>query len=205
VEALGQGVARPQAQEVARMTWLEFALNPFPDLFAMPPSGVSVKVKDALLRRRFTDRQIAVAYRYMTRSDYNVMGGALGLASYGGRINTVSPDATGSAQRGSILDTACNTGWLDSREEATNLAWVRAFYGDLFAETGGVPVPGEAYDGALINHPDTDLADPMLNTSGVPWYALYYKEGYQRLQRVKARWDPLNVFHHALSIRVGDL
>jgi aclacinomycin oxidase len=64
-----------------------------------------------------------------------------------------------------------------------------------------MPVPGEAYDGTFINHPDTDLADPALNSSGVPWHTLYYKAGYPRLQQVKARWDPRNVFRHALSIR----
>lgn len=201
--ALGDGVAAPAAFELARMPWLAFALNPFPDLFAMPPGGVCSKVKDALLRKRFTDRQIAVAYDYLTRTDHDAMGGMLGFATYGGRINTIAPEATASAHRGAILDMACNTGWLDPREESANLAWVRAFYRELFAETGGVPVPGEAYDGALINHPDTDLADPALNTSGVPWHTLYYKDNYPRLQRVKARWDPTNVFRHALSIRAG--
>lgn len=185
--ALAEGVGAPHGRELARMSWLEFALNPFPDMFGFPPGGVSVKVKDALLKKRFTDRQIGVAYDYLTRTDHDVMGGMLGLATYGGRINTVAPDATASAQRGSILDMACTTGWLDPREEAKNLTWVRAFYRDRFAESGGVPVPGEAYDGAFINHPDTDLADPALNTSGVPWYRLYYKDNYPRLQRIKAR------------------
>ena len=92
------------------MSWLEFALNPLPDLFAGPPGGVSAKVKDALLRKRLTDRQIRVAYDYLTRTDHDVMGGMLGLATYGGRINTVAPDATASAQRDSILDIACNVG-----------------------------------------------------------------------------------------------
>ena len=64
-----------------------------------------------------------------------------------------------------------------------------------------MPVPGEVSSGALINHPDVDLADPQWNTSGVPWHTLYYKDNYPRLQQVKARWDPRNVFHHALSIR----
>jgi FAD binding domain/Berberine and berberine like len=201
--ALGEGVGAPPAKELTRMSWLEFALNPFPDLFAVPPNGVRVKVKDALLKKRLTDRQIAVAYDYLIRTDHDIMGGMLGLATYGGRINTVAPDATASAQRDSILDMACSTGWMDPREEAKNLTWVRAFYHDLFAETGGVPAPGEAYDGAFINHPDTDLADPALNTSGVPWHTLYYKANYSRLQRIKARWDPRNVFRHALSIRVG--
>jgi hypothetical protein len=201
--ALSEGVIAPHGREVARMSWLEFSLNPFPDLFAMPPGGVSAKVKDALLRKRFTDRQITVAYDYLTRTDHDVMGGLLGLATYGGRINTVAPDATASAQRGAILDIACNAGWLDPREEAKNLTWVRALYRELFAETGGVPVPGEAYDGAFINHPDVDLMDPALNASGVPWHTLYYKENYPRMQRIKARWDPRNVFRHALSIRAG--
>jgi FAD binding domain-containing protein/berberine-like enzyme len=201
--ALGEGIGAPNGLELARMSWLEFALNPLPDLFAAPPGGVSVKVKDALLRKRFTDRQIGVAYDYLTRTDHDVMGGMLGLATYGGRVNTVAPDATASTQRDAILDIACTTGWQDPLEEAKNLTWVRAFYRDLFAESGGVPVPGEACDGALINHPDTDFADPALNTSGVPWHTLYYKAGYQRLQRIKARWDPRDVFRHALSIRVG--
>jgi len=199
--ALRDGVPGRQGRELARMSWLEFALDPFPDLFAAPPGGVSVKVKDALLKKRLTDRQIAVAYDHLTRTDHDVMGGMLGLATYGGRINAVASDATASAQRDSILDIACTTGWLDPREEAKNLAWVRAFYRDLFAESGGVPAPGEQCDGALINHPDVDLADPALNTSGVPWPTLYYKANYRRLQRIKAQWDPRDVFRHALSIR----
>jgi hypothetical protein len=201
IVALGEGITAPQGPAIATMSWLEFALNPFPDLFAAPPGGVSAKVKDALLKKCLSDRQIAVAYDYMTRTDYDIMGGVIGFATYGGRINAIAPDATAAAQRGSIFDMACNTGWIDPQDAEKNLAWVRAFYRDLFAESGGVPAPGDAYEGGFINHPDTDLADPALNTSGVPWYTLYYKDNYTRLQRIKARWDPRNVFHHALSIR----
>jgi FAD/FMN-containing dehydrogenase len=197
---LSEGMRPPQGLELTRMSWLDFALNPFPDLFGAPPGGVRVKVKDALLKKRLTDRQIDVAYDYLTRADHDVIGGMLGFATYGGRVNTVAPDATASAQRSAIFDMACTTGWLDPNEDAANLEWVRAFYRELFAETGGVPVPGDACDGALINHPDTDLADATLNTSGVAWHTIYYQANYPRLQRVKARWDPQNVFNHALSV-----
>jgi aclacinomycin oxidase len=196
-------IAAPKGRTLERMSWLEFALNPFPDLFAMPPGGVSAKVKDALLKRALTDPQIAVAYDYLTRTDYDAPGGMLGFATYGGRINSTPSDATASAQRDAILDIACNTGWLDPGDEAKNLAWVRAFYRHLFADSGGVPVPGERYAGTFINHPDTDLADPALNTSGIPWHTLYYQNNYPRLQRIKARWDPTDVFRHALSVRPG--
>jgi FAD/FMN-containing dehydrogenase len=202
--SLCKGVHASTRPELASMAWLDFALNPFPDLFTMPPGGVCVKVKDALLRKQLTDAQIGVAYDYLTCSNYDVIGGMLGLATYGGRVNMVAPDATASAQRHAIFDLACTTGWLDPNEEAQNLAWVRAFYRDLFGATGGAPVPGDAYDGALINHPDVDLADPTLNRSGVPWHSLYYQANYPRLQRIKARWDPRNVFRHALSIRAID-
>jgi FAD/FMN-containing dehydrogenase len=200
--ALGAGLVAPSGPQVARMSWLDFALDPLPDLFAAPPGGVSVKVKDALLKRRLDDRQIAVAYDYLTRADHDVMGGMLGLATYGGRINSVAPDATASAQRDAIIDLACTAGWLDAGDEAKNLAWARGFYAALFADSGGVPVPGEAYAGSFINHPDVDLADPALNRSGVPWHTLYFQAGYPRLQKVKARWDPRDLFRHALSVRL---
>jgi FAD/FMN-containing dehydrogenase len=200
LHALVGGGRKPLIRERQQMTWLEFALNPFPDLFTFPPGGASMKGTDALLKKPFTRQQRGIVYDYLTRTDYDIGGGMLGLASYGGRVNVMSPDATASAQRAAIMDIACASGWLDPKEELANVAWVQAFYRDLFSETGGVPVPGDAYDGSLINHPNPDLADPAWNTSGVPWTTLYYKGNYARLQRVKARWDPRNVFRHALSI-----
>ena len=118
--SVGEAIRAPHGRELAEMSWLECAVNPFPDLFATPPGGVSLKVKDALLKKRFTDAQIGVAYDYLTRDD-DIMGGLLGLATYGGQVNTIAPHATASAHRGSILDIACTTGWLDPREEGTNL------------------------------------------------------------------------------------
>src|SRR5262245_55554138 len=55
--ALGDGIPAPSGPELARMSWLEFALDPFPELFTMPPGGVSMKGKDALLKKRLSDRQ----------------------------------------------------------------------------------------------------------------------------------------------------
>ncbi len=186
--------------EVDRTSWLAFALYPFPDVVDNASQGGIFKLKDAFLRKRLTDHQIAVAYHYLTRTDHDVVGG-LGMATYGGKVNTVAPDATASVQRESILTMSCSTAWQDPQDEVRSLAWVRQFYRDLFADTGGVPVPSGVGNGALINHPDVDLADPEWNTSGVPWHTLYYKDNYPRLQQIKARWDPRNVFHHDLSIR----
>jgi hypothetical protein len=201
VLAINDGVNAPCSSSVQKTSWLGFALNPFPELFGVGMDTAHVKAKDAFLRRRLSDAQIAVAYRHLTSSEHDVPGGTLALGTYGGRVNTVPPGETATAQRDAILSLGCVAGWGNPKDEAAALAWVRPLYRDLFAETGGVPVPGEATDGAMINHPDVDLADPAWNTSGVPWHTFYYKDNYPRLQRVKARWDPRNVFHHALSIR----
>ena len=67
-----------------------------------------------------------------------------------------------------------------------------------YAVAGGMALVVHGYDRTTA---DVDLADPQWNTTGVPWHALYYKDNYPRLQRIKARWDPRHVFHHALSIR----
>jgi aclacinomycin oxidase len=208
LSAVVAGVGVAHTRRVERTSWLAFALNPFPDLFAIGPGGAAastakLKIKDALLCRRHTDRQMAVLYHHLTRDDVSV-GGGIGLATYGGRVNAKPFDATAASQRAAVLDTAYTTGWQDAKDEEHSVRWVREFYRDVFAETGGVPVPGASYDGALINHPDSDMVDPAWNTSGVAWHALYYKDNYRRLQLVKARWDPRNVFHHALSIRLPD-
>jgi aclacinomycin oxidase len=199
LEAIADPLKLPYVPQIEENSWLRFALNPFPELFMPGFDNVQAKVKDAFLRRPFTDNQIATIYQYLT-AEGNI-GGMLGMATYGGKVNTVAADATASAQRDCILDVACNTGWMDASGEAPSIAWVRGFYRDLFAGSGGVPVPNEQTDGCMINHPDTDMADPEWNQSDVPWYTLYYKENYPRLQRVKAKWDPLNIFHHALSIQ----
>lgn len=201
LSAINECVGVPHTRDVERSSWLDFALNPFPELFKTGMENVLFKGKDAFLRKPFTDRQIEVAYRYLTRTDHDVPGGMMGLVTYGGRVNAVASDATASPQRDSILSTSYSAGWGSPQDEARALAWVRAFYRDMFADTGGVPVPGGLSDGAMINHPDVDLADPEWNTSAVPWHTLYYKDNYPRLQRIKSRWDPRNVFHHALSIR----
>lgn len=57
-------------------------------------------------------------------------------------------------------------------------------------------------DGMFINYADADVRDPAWNSSGIPWHRLYYKDNYPRLRQVKAKWDPRNVFRHALSVEL---
>jgi hypothetical protein len=158
--------------------------------------------KSAYMRGNFTDAQVAAYYRNLNRADFDNPGALVSIASYGGRTNTVPPEATATAQRDSIMKLLYVVGWTDPADDDTNIGWLRQLYGDVYAGTGGVPVPNDVTDGCFVNYCDTDLSDPAFNRSGVPWSTLYYKDNYPRLQRIKARWDPLDIFRHNQSIEL---
>ncbi|MFD8993737.1 FAD-binding oxidoreductase [Streptomyces abikoensis] len=159
------------------------------------------KAKSAYLRKTFPDAQVKAFYKHLTRTDYDNPGGLVVLSSYGGRINQVAAGDTAVAQRDSIVKLLYVSLWNEASEDARHLAWIREFYRDVYAATGGVPRPGGVDDGAFINYVDADMADPAINDSGVPWHQLYFKDNYSRLQAVKAKWDPKNLFTHSMAIR----
>ncbi|WP_033319498.1 FAD-binding oxidoreductase [Streptomyces yerevanensis] len=192
--AISQGVTAQPVRTVKNQAWLAAALAGSP---GDPGPVYRLKVKSGYLRRRLTDRQIEVLHHHLTRSDYDHPGGSLSLYTFGGKVNTVASDATATPHRDTIMKMFYANGWEDPRDDARHLTWLRELYRDLYADTGGVPA---AADGAFINYPDNDLADPAWNT-GAPWHTLYFRDNYPRLQRIKAKWDPRDIFHHALSIR----
>jgi hypothetical protein len=158
------------------------------------------KIKTGYLRKGYQDGQIDAIYRHFsTEADIQVQ---LFLNGYGGRVNTVAPHATATAQRDSIVKAVYLTPWASEADDEKNIRQLRELFRDVYADTGGVPVPNDVSDGSYINYPDPDLADPAWNTSGVPWHTMYYKDNYPRLQQIKKRYDPRNVFRHALSIQL---
>ncbi|WP_344682835.1 FAD-binding oxidoreductase [Saccharopolyspora taberi] len=159
------------------------------------------KQASAYLRKPFPQEHIDTIYEHLTDDSYSNTLAGLVIASLGAKISTVDPVATAVAHRDSILKVSYETYWYDPAEDEDNIAWVRNLYGAVYADTGGVPVPNDVTDGCYINYPNGDITDPRFNRSSVPWFELYYKSNYPRLQRVKSRWDPRNVFHHRQSVR----
>jgi aclacinomycin oxidase len=204
VDAVRDGVDAPFVFEERTLPWL--ASTEW--LSALAENGVSgqrIKVKAAYLRTGLTARQIATAYRWLTADGYRNSRVSLLLNGDGGAAHARSNTDTAIAQRDSVMKAIYQSVWSDAADDELHVDWQRRFYRDMYAETGGVPVPGEHVDGSYVNYQDTDLADPAWNTSGVPWHELYHRHNYPRLQRVKARWDPLNVFRHALSVRLPEV
>jgi hypothetical protein len=137
----------------------------------------------------FPDDQIAIMYEHLANPAKPNANALIQVEPYGCQINAVDPAATAVAQRSSIMLLQYQTYWKDPADEADNLEWIRSFYTAMYGEDG--PLPDDVMDGCYINYCDADLKD---------YPALYYKENYPRLQRVKARWDPLNIFNHRQSI-----
>jgi hypothetical protein len=196
ITALTDGVDTPHEARTSFIPWMKATVGNGFDTGDLNRT----KSADAFLRKPWSDRQIATCYQYLTDQRQTGLG-AMFLYSFGGKINTVPPSATAVAQRDSILRAWATAFWATPEQDTAQIGWLRDFNHDLYASGDGVPAPDAAHDGAGINFPNADLADPRWNSSGVPWHALYYKENYPRLQRVKSRWDPRDVFHHALSIR----
>ncbi|MEU8122587.1 FAD-binding oxidoreductase [Spirillospora sp. NPDC049024] len=167
-----------------------------------PPEPLGrYKNKAAYLRRGFDDRQLEVVCSYLGGDGGNPFA-CLVLSGYGCRIAEVPSGDTAAAHRTPVLKAMfCGGQWTSPDEDGPRIDWIRRFYRDVYAHTGGVPVPDAVSDGSYIGYPDVDLADPEWNTSGVPWHDLYYGGNYPRLQRVKERYDPLGVFRHGLSVR----
>ena len=93
-------------------------------------------------------------------------------------------------------------GWAAQPGLRTVEGVLRAAVGEMYSgadvdsKYSTTPYPGERYDGCYINYPDKDmLAYPF-------WPQLYYGDQlYAFLQGVKRRYDPNNIFHHAMSVR----
>ena len=182
--------------------WLYSTIN-LPDAsdrLGLSATRLRSKTKGAFLRSPLDAAQAATIYDRLTDDGYGWRGGLVSLATWGGKMNALSPRDTAVAERESTMLLGLGSFWDDPEEDEKHLGWTRTFYRDLFATSGGVPVRNDRTGGCYVNWPDVDLRDQTWNESGSPWSDLYYGENYAKLREVKSRWDPHHIFNHPLSI-----
>lgn len=199
VDAVTDGVQAPALV-------LPFTSAPFLTMTArfskiQETDGKRMKIKSADLKRRYADEQVRVLHDWLSQPEPGRGSTSVSLQSLGGAVGAVPPEATASVHRSTVLRVLFYSTWDEPEQDASAVDWLRRLYREVYARSGGVPVPDEVNGGSFINFPDTDLVDLAWNASGVPWHDLYYGENYPRLQRVKADVDPTGFFHHALSVR----
>lgn len=102
----------------------------------------------------------------------------------GGAVSRVPPDATAFVHRSPLFYASIIALWSRDEDAGRNVAWA-----DSLAAALGPYLTGEVYQ----NYADAGLADSQ---------AAYYGANYPRLQRLKKRYDPADVFCHPQSIRL---
>jgi FAD binding domain/Berberine and berberine like len=106
--------------------------------------------------------------------------------SYGGAINRVARDATAFAHRaGTLFCIQYFSEWTNAIETQTELGHIRTLYAAMRPY-----VSGECY----VNYCDLDLTS---------WAQAYWGANLPRLRRIKAAFDPNNMFRHAQSVPVA--
>lgn len=192
---------KPSRRPPVRRFWLDATVGDHSG-----SGGMRAKYKSAYMKRNFTKDEAHCIYKHLRRTPdkADLRGGVLAVDSYGGAVNRASlVNETSIAQRASTLKLQFMSFWSRPEDDAARLGWLRDFYSDLYTNANvdsrfsGTPYPGDFYEGCYINYPDADmLSHPF-------WPQLYYGIGelYPFLQGVKRRYDPNNVFHHAMSIR----
>ncbi len=163
------------------------------------------KYKSSYMKRNFTPAEIACCYKHLRRDQpgTDMRGFTILVDSYGGAINRKElAESTSVVQRSSVMKLQFMAIWEDAEDDDGHIEWMRDFYTDLYSGPDadpnhkGTPYFNDRYEGCYINYPDRD----MLSYSY--WPQLYYGEQlYSFLQGVKRRYDPNNIFHHAMSVR----
>jgi hexose oxidase len=206
-------------ESVQHMTYLE-ALQ---TLNSSGPNQFG-KYKSAYMNRCFPADQVDAIYRWLNTvpegiDESDMSQSLLQVDSYGGAINRVASDATAVPQRSAIMKLQYQTYWLNAArpgegreapfavQAEAHLRWINEFYREVYAEYGGTPNPANdpsgTVAGAYYNYPDSVLGTHANGTiDDAMW--LYFLDNFRNNERnlvkVKRRWDPANVFHHAQSI-----
>lgn len=105
---------------------------------------------------------------------------AIGIEHLGGAVGRVSPGETAFAHRGSPFNLMVLSAWDDPADDARNISWTR--------ESMAALQPWLA-DAVYSNYLGDASAEGEDRTRAA------YGPGYDRLARIKARYDPGNLFH----------
>jgi hypothetical protein len=111
--------------------------------------------------------------------------GGIGFDAYGGAINRVPPDATAFVHRNALFSAQYSANWNTSDPNsviAANYTWL---------EDTWQTMRQYASSAAYQNYIDPNLLD---------WQHAYYGANLLRLQRIKAIYDPGNLFRFDQSI-----
>lgn len=119
---------------------------------------------------------------------------------YGGAMSRVSESETPFPHRnGTLFKIQYLTLWGNGdKNEAKHVEWIRKLYNYMTPYVS--KFPREAY----VNYRDLDLGMNKKNSTSYieasGWGNMYFKDNFNRLVKIKTKFDPENVFRHEQSI-----
>jgi FAD/FMN-containing dehydrogenase len=150
-----------------------------------PSQRSHVFVKSEFFRHQLPPASIAALVDCFAAGRQSRQARELDFSPWGGAYNRTRPEATAFVHRSERFllkhAVALETG-VSSREQDLARDWLKQSWGTVHRWGSG---------GVFPNFPDPDLVD---------WAHAYHGANYERLTRVKARYDPDNVFHFHQSL-----
>jgi FAD/FMN-containing dehydrogenase len=130
---------------------------------------------------QLSDEAIEVVLRYAGMVPTSQCEIFLGLL--GGQASVPAPDATAYPHRNALYVMNVHTRWDDPVDDARCIAWARDFFRDAAPYASG---------GVYVNFMPVDETERTSEAYGA---------NYERLARIKAKYDPDNLFHTNQNIR----
>ncbi|MFD0587217.1 FAD-binding oxidoreductase [Paenibacillus sp. GCM10027627] len=155
---------------------VDFMLDPDPVL----PQKFSNQFSSGFGRRPFNHKAIKAMREFLEKAERGTPAGFYFL-NWGGAVSRVAPTATAFYWRNAKFYVEWNSSWIKPSHAARNIALVRQTRRKLQSNIVG----------SYINVPDQGIKNPG---------AVYYGKNYARLRKVKAKYDPRNVFRNPQSI-----
>lgn len=140
----------------------------------------------AELMADLTDEAIDAIIDYLTDQPFPSPFSTITIETLGGAVGRVAPGATAYPHRDAKYDIGMWGNWTDPSDDAVVTEWVRGCHSTIAPyATGGV----------YVNYLDGDEDDRIRAA---------YGDNFDRLARIKAKWDPENRFSHTRNIEPAD-
>lgn len=171
-------VGSPTEVTIKEMPWLEAVSR----IAATQPESEPFKSVGPYVDRLLPEEGIAIIRKFLSNPPTSSV--SILFHGLGGAVARVPKHATAYFYRKALSNMSLWATWNTPEGAAYGIRWVEDFYKQMSPFTRGV----------YVNTPDLSIQN---------WSEAYYGNNFERLTRVKLKYDPKNIFNFPQSIPVA--